>query len=749
MSLRAATVRARRLLVVSLVVLSILVLVLPGAPATAERGDAVASAPRGPTDAAPLVAPQAQPIPAQNGTWHLYWNLTTAWVNGSIAPTGWVIGPAPANVSMTVQMSSAYGTWTCSMDWGDGSAPVNFTVAVSPTGTGSTTLNHSFNLVAVYSLYLQANASTPLGSYWTSQTLPLELFGPAGPNPIHVTTNVTNGTVPVDVNYTATIAGAPANATASWEVYLPDGSTLRFSESALNLTQSTFDARLTVPGYATGLLRVYYPGSSLVYDAVLLPWVTVGPTVSINVTHTSTAGPSPWNVTFWANATNLSGGAYVGNATPVWTFNDNFSNYGNPWFWGVGPTVGSPIWRDYFLNGSGGVGFGALVSFVTPDNITLGSNWTELQFASVTGGGGSSLLLSASPNNGTAPLFFNLSASLSSYNSSAAFDLELGADLGGVGLVWNTSVDIWTGAPVLIPGNFTTPGTYFVWANVFDRASGAWVAGANLTIVVWASASPVSVSFSAAAPDPAAPGNFTLSLVAGGGAAPYNLSLCTEGPFALPNGTGPCTPAGAVAGWNGTSLAMEVDVNATGNYTIVATAHDSLGATSTASASVYVGPAAPAAPLSVHASFVAPATLTSEGAAYGFTAAISGGVAPYNVQWSFGDGASGSALPGSTIVHSYVVSGTYLAMLTVTDARGFRATSTVGPLVVTLPVAPALPVPWWASVPALALAALVGVVALVVLAWTLRRLSQRSDALNWFRELEEPGGADGPDSEPR
>ena len=55
-----------------------------------------------------------------------------------------------------------------------------------------------------------------------------------------------------------------------------------------------------------------------------------------------------------------------------------------------------------------------------------------------------------------------------------------------------------------------------------------------------------------------------------------------------------------------------------------------------------------------------------------FTANITGGVPPYSVVWSFGDGSSAS---GNPVSHAYDVPGTYTVVVTVTDSAGNTASA--------------------------------------------------------------------------
>lgn len=69
-----------------------------------------------------------------------------------------------------------------------------------------------------------------------------------------------------------------------------------------------------------------------------------------------------------------------------------------------------------------------------------------------------------------------------------------------------------------------------------------------------------------------------------------------------------------------------------------------------------------------------------------FTAAATGGVAPYSFVWDFGDGTAGS---GATTSHAYSTSGNYSVVLALTDASGWTATSAHSVQVVGSPTPPA------------------------------------------------------------
>lgn len=53
-----------------------------------------------------------------------------------------------------------------------------------------------------------------------------------------------------------------------------------------------------------------------------------------------------------------------------------------------------------------------------------------------------------------------------------------------------------------------------------------------------------------------------------------------------------------------------------------------------------------------------------------FWANVSGGTPPYTLQWTFGDGSEGSALPGNPTIHGYANPGIYSASLNIRDGEG-------------------------------------------------------------------------------
>jgi PKD domain len=670
------------------------------------------------------------------------------------------VGPAPGNVSLTLAITGpalAYGWY---VEWGDGTNDSLGSVnANSTTGAATAVLTHFFALPAIYELTISVNYTCPGGSGGGTgaQSGPLFVYGSAGPDPILVTSNVTASPVPAVLNYTVQVGGAPAGASAQIAIQQPTIVTNPPSQ-LLNTgpgpnNSTSFDLALTTPGLASGIVQILYPGGSMIYAAAELPKVNVTPLDNLSVSSSSQVGSSPWNITWWANATNLSGAPYAGNGTIEWQFSSYpISGNGtrNPYFWAFGPDVGSPVWRLYFENVTGVAWpVTATANLVLPDGVTAatetGAITLENPYSAPT-----TLLLSSNVSNGTAPLAVELSAQLVPANDTN-FSSNLLLQFVAFGInnvtVWNDSVSNWSGNSASVDAVFTVPGEYEVVAQAYAPGPGTdWTFLAQATVWLVAlpsTASAPTITFSASPALGSAPLNVTMSFLAVGGTAPYSLSVCREGPFASTNGTGPCTSLGATSAWNGSAWILQATLTAVGNYTIYATITDSTGANSTAFTSVEAAASAPIAPLAATASYLAPNAISTGGATYGFVTTVTGGVVPYTIQWSFGDGVDASALPGSTILHTYTASGSFEATLTVTDARGTVVHTAVGPMIVTLPLAPSAPAPWWSLGWVLALATVLAGACGAVLGVTLQRIRERREALNWFRELEERPGSEG------
>ncbi len=148
-----------------------------------------------------------------------------------------------------------------------------------------------------------------------------------------------------------------------------------------------------------------------------------------------------------------------------------------------------------------------------------------------------------------------------------------------------------------------------------------------------------------------------------GGTPPYGLSVCFTvydhswvSPACAPN----------VTGWPGTTpLEFAHYYGTPGNFSVLGVVSDSAGSEvgSTALVVVTTGVALSAVASESVTGGVAPLAVT-------FNESLSGGTPPTSIQWVFGDGSSGSALPGQPVTHIYRDLGTFYPRLMVTDSAG-------------------------------------------------------------------------------
>ena len=197
---------------------------------------------------------------------------------------------------------------------------------------------------------------------------------------------------------------------------------------------------------------------------------------------------------------------------------------------------------------------------------------------------------------------------------------------------------------------YSAAGNYTATLTVSDSQSAT--DSKSLTINVTTAANPLIASASASPSSGQAPLTVNFTGNATGGTSPYNYSWN----FGDGGTSGVQNPTHTFA--------------AQGNYSAILTVVDNQSTTTTASVSITVTSvpsqliaAASAVPTS------GPAPLTVN-----FTGTPVGGVPPCTYSWAFGDGGT------STIqnpAHTYLVSGSYAATLTVTDSNSSNATSTV------------------------------------------------------------------------
>ena len=122
-------------------------------------------------------------------------------------------------------------------------------------------------------------------------------------------------------------------------------------------------------------------------------------------------------------------------------------------------------------------------------------------------------------------------------------------------------------------------------------------------------------------------------------------------------------------GSNSTGLAASHDWNRSGNYTVLFQYVDAFGAGFEGSVNVKVAPE-----LTGTFSSSAGSAGTTVGSSVTFRAIAVGGLAPYNVTWSFDDGSFGY---GPKVVHRFATVGSYSVRVTLTDLAGASVNTTL------------------------------------------------------------------------
>ncbi|MFI5414981.1 MAG: PKD domain-containing protein [Candidatus Lutacidiplasmatales archaeon] len=200
-----------------------------------------------------------------------------------------------------------------------------------------------------------------------------------------------------------------------------------------------------------------------------------------------------------------------------------------------------------------------------------------------------------------------------------------------------------------------------------------------------------------------------------GGAAPYNLSLC----FGTSDHTSPAPNCGVGAsGWNGTTNLVFSHVYSTpGNFSVTGIATDAKGSGVGSTALIVVTDRSVLAATADERTSGGSAPLSVT-----FNESVAGGTPPITLQWTFGDGTSGSELPDVPVVHVYESPGTFAPVLTVTDGAGHRTAQVLPVITVSAPghqglggVGAAPPAGWLEIIGAFAIAAFAaGSVAVIV-----------------------------------
>jgi PKD repeat protein len=478
------------------------------------------------------------------------------------------------------------------------------------------------------------------------------------------------------------------------------------SPSPLAPTMGRVDrsARAVAPlaGFAAVLLLIAYlpggpissapPGGSA--QVAVIP--ATCPRLGLSINATPTNGTAPLNVSF---SSNISGGC---------------APYEIQWQFGDG---GQSLARNpHHIYRSAGT-FNVNVEASDSSNQ---EREAELSISVAGGAGQPTIAVVADPPSGSAPLATTFWANVTGGNLGQNLSIRWDFGDGGNG----------TGTP--IPYVYRVAGNYTATATVFSGGNRVGDASVPIEVTAPIQKPPANLTLSAVPSVLAGPGNVTVVAYSGGQAGPYQLRLCFGDGSPCANGT---------PGWTGIPpFAVGHDFLLPGNFTVVGTLTNASGglvASATAGVEVEAGPA-----LDVVAS-VAPVRGVAPFTTH-FTAAVTGGTAPYVVQWLFGDGTYGSSVPGTPVGHLYPAVGTYAVSVVIRDASGHWANRSVGSVAVTAPPASSplttsvAGIPGWALIVVLLLAA-VGVGVLTGRRWRerarQRRLRREGEEI--VRELEE------------
>jgi len=194
--------------------------------------------------------------------------------------------------------------------------------------------------------------------------------------------------------------------------------------------------------------------------------------------------------------------------------------------------------------------------------------------------------------------------------------------------------------------NYQTAGTYTVTLTVTDSASPnpQTVTVSHTVTVPNPPPPPLSAGFSFTPTNPTAAQTITFTGTASGGVSPYSYS------WSFGDGS------------TGIGTATSHSYSAQATYSVTLTVSDSGSPTKTFSTTKSVV-VSPPAPLTISFSY-APSNPVA-GSPVTFESSETGGIPPYSLSWSFGDGSTGNS---GSAGHTYSSPGSYTVTFTVTDS---------------------------------------------------------------------------------
>jgi PKD repeat protein len=512
--------------------------------------------------------------------------------------------------------------------------------------------------------------------------------------------NVTRGPAPLSVEFCAEANGSAANYT--W--YFGDGGRAGGQEVSHTYTSpGAYDARVQIQGAS-------FNDSKWVWI-----YATGGPSVPLQVNLTASAtssGP--------ANGSGLSYGAQVtatisscrGYCWINWTYsNSTFTSAPVPM-----NNVGSDVYSFY-------------VAVPHPGNWTIGvtagdplgdsgNGSTTVPISAVSGFRVAAI--GATPTQGAAPLV-------------TTFFVNFTGAVGNVSAVWSFG-DGGNGTGLQVVHTYTSAGFYVATAWLVDSAGDRANGTVGVNVTGNASATRLVLNMTPTSWQGTAPFNATFVGSVAGGYAPYFLNV------SFGDGSPPMI-LHLVA--SGAQFQIGHPYGSPGNFTVVATLTDSSGATAIVSFPiVVVGNGTPLSATGQSAFTVGPGPVAA-----GAIVNVSGGTAPYSLEYVWGDGAVSSAVNDGLAVHLYTNPGVYRPFVNVTDAVGRMIRVPLGTVNVTAGngttpagngggLVPAGANGWGMVGLAAAVGIGVGIVATVGLTYENRRRSVRKEGEGIARALE-------------
>jgi PKD repeat protein len=640
----------------------------------------------------------------------------------------WTIrGALHATINATASSTPLAVTFHASVTGGVTLARIAWKFGDGATSNGSLSANHTYSAAGTYAVTLRVIDDLAV-SVTPSDNLTLSV--PIGSLVAVASDSGTTGPDPLSVAFHGSAGGGAGPYTFDWS--FGDGGTESGPNPLHNYSaQGEFDAVLTV----TDAASVSTEASVLVI--VLAPAATFAATIDTNVT----AGNAPLSVSFQS--------AVRGGSAPytyLWTFGD-----------GSAVSLANETTHTYTSAGA----FGATLTVVDGTG-AIASAHVALLAGSLSG----TLVASASAfvSAGTAPFLASFEASAVGGSAPYTLSWEFGDGSAAV-----------SGA--LVAHVYTHPGTYLATLNVQDADGNVTTAhaqvsvlgtapdalGVNASTTVTSGVAPLAVGFTSSVTGGVAPYLYLWSFGNGSAASQANPSFVytAAGSYTASLVVTDATGATALSYVNVQVVATAegLTVGASARVSATAAGSETVGFTSSVrgGAGPYVyawsfgdgsAPSTLSAPTHTFTSsgdFEVHLTVNdssgnsgrydlnlvvvlsgllvitnaapvsgSANATWTLQVAAAGGTGPYSYSWNFGDGTSVGA--GAAISHTYRTPGTYLVVVTATDAQG---NASLHDLVVLVPSSASSMLPAELS-PLVAVGAAIGIGALLGVL-TLRR----------------------------